>query len=499
MYNRPLQAVFQKCLEDAYSQSSLDRIARIYIKQGQIDKPLVDQLLSSDLTSARTSPFCLIEKWREMLALLLLMTSAEELSLFRERLAERIARLRAITVWKEFQLLNAYQAVTGLLMDDPVNEPAVNQLESGACLMEGGGHWAWGDIPQPLFQAELGILWCLYGLISGSTRYLKAAERLADWQKHTLDRDFVPFAGLFSQEETFDKTTLLTHNYILFHAVGNLAGRADLSYIADRQLELLSSALADGGYISCFYVILQNWFAALPQVPSAQAAPLAAAFEDSDLALAGCRTTQASAVASMFGGGSSMGCFHYNDIQVVGFGPQHLPLGECRGFGLEGGARLLSTHVKAIRSREGEFLVEGVARMAARPKESKTLSSFRHGDPSGAWIDAKLHFQNNSLDIQTQFHSIYDTPIAFVFFVNAQSCLINDRPVKRRSFAHYQGKAESVQLKGGESSLYIHPQSSQGEMHVIPLGGGANFWGADFLVAFMLEAKTARWQIQAVL
>jgi len=85
--------------------------------------------------------------------------------------------------------------------------------------------------------------------------------------------------------------------------------------------------------------------------------------------------------------------------------------------------------------------------------------------------------------------------VAFTFFVKADNCLVGGvQSVKPRSFSRYQGRVASIQMQGKLSSLSLEAHHKHGEMQVIPLGGGDNFWGADFLVAYILNPAESRYQ-----
>ncbi|MBA3815210.1 MAG: hypothetical protein H0X29_01560, partial [Parachlamydiaceae bacterium] len=198
-----------------------------------------------------------------------------------------------------------------------------------------------------------------------------------------------------------------------------------------------------------------------------------------------------SVISTLTGGGSGMGCMHREDVQIVNFGPQHLPLGDCYGFGIESQQSHLSQAQISISESSKMYTIEGVARVTPRPKNSSQQASFRNGDHSGFWIEAKQSFQNEQLTIETIFRGLYDiSTLAFAFFVKAQSCVIESlKVVNPRSFERYQGEVKNIILRGEKATLIIEAGQKKGELQVIPLGGGNNFWGADFLVAYIMNSQ----------
>ncbi len=496
-----LRTIYQQCPVDIQSATPFGKFVDAYLKDDVFDGELIEQVFACEANILQQdSPWDLVDQWRELLTVMLIVRDRELHSVFKPLIIKRVQYLNHIALWAEFQLLSAYQALMGVLLEQPVKELTLCQFPSGACPLEGGGHWAWGDIPHPLFHAELGTLWCLYGALTGNKRFLKAAEMLAQWQQNVLDHDFLPFAGLFSQEGDASELSLVSNNFVLFDAVARTSARADMACCAEKQLSRLTALMGQSaGVLNGHMLTLGTWFGRHFAAVAAADFHLPEAFDDSYLAMAGCRGADSSAVATLYGGGSGMGCMHHGDIQVVNFGPQHLPLGNCLGFGLEGGGRLLAGRVKSVAAAEGVFTIEGVARMAARPKAMQSLAGFRQGDPGGIWIDTRLEFQKGHLCIETAFNGIFEpTDFAFVFFVKAASCLVGGTQViAPRSFQRYQGAVCPVQLKGCQAVLMLEAGHTSGQMQVIPLGGGQNFWGADFLIAYQCSGaeECYRWQL----
>lgn len=494
------QTLFHQSLNDVYQVAPLEKLAQAFLNNAPIQSSLFEQVFAYEPLSMEASPWEIVEKWRELLTALLIVCETNMVHAYLTPIMQRVRQLQSLPLWSGFQLLTAYQAVVNFLIDQPSEEPAICQLPSGACVLESGGHWSWGDIPHPAFHAELGAIWALYATLGDRQRFQQAAENLAEWQQNTLDHQLSPFVGLFSQEGDTSEPSLLAANFVLFEAVSRISRRPDMGFIAERQIHhLMSSFSPIKVKISVHAVVLASYINShtSPIVIDSYRQP--SSFEDGRLALVGCRLPDYSAVATLFGGGSGLGSFHHADIKVVNFGPHHLPLGDCRGFGVEGADRLLGMHLKAVASSDDAFSVEGVARMVSRPKTTSSPVAYRHGDPAGMWIDAKLDFGKSCYGIEATFNGIFDEALpSFVFFVKAKGCVVTSgEEIKPRSFKHYQGAVGSVRLLGEKTALKIEADFQGSEMHVIPLGGGKNFWGADFLIAYQCEQACGchRWQI----
>jgi hypothetical protein len=497
-----LTTLYLKRFANLASASPLEQVVGAYLSNTSIDGRLIEKAVACENVLEQETLWSFVEKWRKTLALLLILKERDLLQPCRHLLLERVNVLKRYAVWEEFQLLSVYQAVAALLLGKPCKEVGISQLSGGACPLEAGsGHWPWSEVPHTVFHAELGILLCLYAVLSGKADYRHTAERLAEWHLNTLDHEYSPFSGLFSQEGVVCKELLLVYNFLLYDALAKETGRADFALVAEKQREQIQGQCGNERLrIPSFHAILEYQLVKeTAAVASNLEFSLPKAFSDHSLALAGCRLAKSSSVATLFGGGSGMGCFHCQDVQVVNYGPQHMPLGDCRGFGIEGGGRLLGSHVKSVSTRDGHYAVEGVARLSSQrdfDKSSLAVLSSQHG---GFWIDVKQRFEQGRLSIEAFFNGFADlSSLFFVFFVKAPMCLVGGKKiVKPRSFERYQGEVRTLQFQSKHASIVIDGSKELPEMSVIPLGGGENFWGADFLVAYPCSKEQRRysWQL----
>lgn len=467
---------------------SYDKIFRSFFEGCCVDDRLIDKLLQFDDVQKGLTSWASIVHWQEMLSLLLILHERNELGKYASQLIERVRCLNASYIWHELQLVAMYQALCAHLLDQPVKDPIICQNASGAAPLEWGRRWSWGSIPHSRFHAEIGFLWCLYGQLREDDRYFKAAESLAEWQLNILDHHYLPFYGLFSHEEDASDLRSLINHFLLFSAVGVFADRSDMAALAEKQYARIAAFASMGKLeFSSLHLAYDKWLSKFSQC-SRTLPTLPNVFKDEELALAGCRSMSGSAVSTLSGGGTSMGCLYREDVNIVSFGPQHLPLGDCRGFGIETQQNYLPLSQVEISAPNQTYSIQGLVRLSPRPKTSVSPATFRNGDHSGIWMDVKQNFLNNQLMIETTFRGLFDmSMLAFVFFIKARSCAIeNSKVVNLRSFERYQGKVRDIALHGEQATLMIEASQKQGEMQVIPLGGGNNFWGADFLVAYLL-------------
>jgi len=553
MSRAPLfRTFFDDRLPDHPTAAPIERIVHAYLEDSPIDGRLIEKAIGLFRFTDAPTPWDVINEWRQTVALLLIIRSKDLLQPCRHLLLERVRLLRRHVLWREFQLLTAYQQLTDLLLGNSFQPKEFFQLSSGACPLEAGNHWSWGQIPHPIFHAELGILLILFAKLSGDLKpdllpmngsdsnsfpleartpgsenkgvilenmtplfsepgvrasrgkefesdpfigsksglnYLKIAERLADWQLNTVDRAFVPFVGLFSHEGTVAENSLILHNFLLFDSVSKAANRTDLAYAADKLHEHFCQLQRQReNKIPYYFLILESWLTDNYPPINSTTLHLPSKINDSNFSLVGNRQEDISSVATLFGGGTGMGCLHYQDVHIVNYGPQHLPLGDCRGFGLDGGTFSLKSSSQIIETTDMFFKVAGISKLASRPKERQSAALFRQGEHSGFWIDAKQQFQERRLCLELTFNGFLRlSSVAFVFFIKASSCLMGGKTlVKPRSFERYRGKAAPLEFHGKNGVILLEAlHEGYQEVQVIPLGGGENFWGADFLTAYV--------------
>ncbi len=488
-----LVQLYRKFIENSDTITLFERMIGDFIEDVSVDSSSFAAVLQIPYPTHYKSVWGLVGEWQRTLILSLLLRELRLLDTYSPLLMERIISLSAIVVWDEFQLVTAYKAIVSLLLGQPVKKIKVIQSPSGSAPLEGGGHWSWACIPHPSFHAELGSLWDLYSVLSSDSSYLAAAEKLAQWQQHTLDVNHAPFIGLFSNEGDISEEGLLLRNYTLFSLVGRSSNRSDMAFLAEKQLEKLQDAtFEDEGFFFPLATILEKIYALYGDIRTTFQLP--STFHDPDTTLLGYRSKKVSVVASLSGGGSGMGCFHFDDIQVVNFGPQHLPLGECLGFGLEG----IPSDIQTSDSHdESSFSLRGIARLKSRidsNAQHQSLANFREGEHAGIWLDTKIQFEKEKLAIDISLHHLFNPEIAFVFFVKSRFCTVDGKQkIYPRSFTHYQGDVARIDLHGNEEILTIEAKNPH-EVHLVPLGGGKNFWGADFLIAYICSDKQKNYQ-----
>lgn len=478
--------------------SPFDKLVRTCLLKKQDLNPLIEMAERFNGDCDEKRPWEYLEKQRELLGISLLAESCNFSTDTQELLSGVIKKFSlAYPYWREFQLGFAYDALNRHLAGiRPIPFHPV-QTESGAAYFETGNRWSWAEIPHAIFHSELGLLWLLFGKLTQKKEWITAALKLARWHLNTLDYHFVPFQGLFAKEEGFSLLNLLTMNYLLFHFLALENNDPKFEYVSQTQMALLKEALKRNNKIPSYAVVLEFWLSKVLSRVSSEKTELSPIIFDQDLSLVGYRSPKQNVIFTMMGGKTGLGCIRSNDIEIASYGPQHLPLGDCMGFGIESGP--LSKRKKALIEVNGqEFCIKDTAKLASQ-NIFFSSAQFGNGAHPKAWIEAKQQFKQNEISIDARFLSLEKLPpLAFTFFVKAKKCVVEDvKTLIPRSLNRYQDVTRKLLFEGTDSSIEIS-YSSKGEMQVIPLAGGDNYWGADFLVAYLLnpEFSSYSWKIK---
>lgn len=492
-------------LKTLFCQCSFNRNAPLravvesFIDEHCLEERLIPLVLPiEDLASDSLSFIAVLEKWRALLTLILVLNDKNCIDTYKVEIIKYARQLQLISPWREHQLLSMYKSVVAFYLEKHFEDYDLSQLPNGACPLQSYSLSGIVGITHPLYHAELGVLCCLYADLTGQAGYKESALKITEWQFNTLDHDFLSFAGLFANEGESSERLLLINNYLLFNAVARIDDCAKMAFLAEKQLKRLAE-LADQESLDIpgYSILLESYFSGIELPAASTDYYLPASFQDSHFGFAGSRSAESSAVATLYGGKSGMGCYHFKDVKVINYGPQYTPLGDCAGFGIEGGGQLLSEFVTELSATTGEFILQGMSRMSSLSLEGVTVGESH--SPHAGWLATCQELKDQKLSIKTQFQNLFEQKeLLFSFFVKCKQCVVDgNRIVSRRSLNRYSGKSAQVEFQGVNFSLILQTGQNHEEMHVIPLGGGDNFWGADFLVAYKLkdDARHYTWEI----
>lgn len=484
---RPLIRLYEKHLLSLGVVTPLEKGVCSFLKKNPLPPSVLDHLTQKNSSQEIKAPYDSLERWRELLANCLMVTFQALPSFFSTDVIGQVKHHRKHQVWKEFQLLNAFQTLSCHLLNEPCGIPSPMLYENGMAPLFSSSIWPWAATPQQTFNAELGVLWSILGSICQNDKLSSAACRLSQWHLNTLNHYFHPFSGLLIPEDDFSLPQLLTVNYLLFHATACFEQNAQMEYVAQRQLEHLENALVNSETrIHPLYILLEEKIARLAEIPSVVKMELPSAIEDKQISLVGIRSPQHSVVCVAAGGNTGLGSFYFHDTQIVSWGPHHYPLDDCSGFGV---LTSISSENKIQVLENLNFRQHAKVRLTDKPFLNDSQVIFRMGKMSEIWIDVEQIFHNQKLDINTSWSSLEALKdVSFTFFVKAKFCIVNGVTLLPKTLDRYTGKVGPVILEGDLGNLEIICDKNSGSLQVIPLAGQDNFWGADFLLAYSLES-----------
>lgn len=404
-----------------------------------------------------------------------------------------------------FRLLVAFNH---LLAKMPVPEVGVHLLESGAALIDFQEYHPWQALPYHPFHLEFGIFLSALGLFSKRLDIQNDVKRLAAWQLNTFDLRGYPIPSLFVREKEANYFELLLLNYLLFRAAACLTvdGKwASFAQVLGSHVKKVFDLQRPA--INPLWVLMERLFDQSEDSKNRRffiGEPIDFALPrqiyDTSTALVGFRTEQNCVVCTLHGGHTGLGYLRQKDVEIVNYGPQYYPLDDCRGFGIEGNH--LSDH--GIRQpimewiREGHFVLKGCVRLVDQPAAKPAqMDQFR-----GIWLEIVQEYKHSFLRIKTSFLGLegWDST-GFSFFVKADRCRIGHHTtLLPGKLDRYDGDIMPIRLEGSQAALELVAHSRKGSMQIIPLCGGDNFWGANFLVAYLLDSKHRNygWTVEKV-
>lgn len=185
------------------------------------------------------------------------------------------------------------------------------------------------------------------------------------------------------------------------------------------------------------------------------------------------RQDEASIAGAIKGERSGLGAFHLNEVSLINFGPHQGNLDDFSHFGISSPLENSRLGETVEKQDEKGFLLEGWVR-----------THFQEN----TWLHLKTVAEQRELKIQFSFDEIVSGHV--IFFFKAKEALIEDRgaTLHAKGLEKHRGRALPVSFFAGGETMRIEPWQA-GEMQLIPLSGGDEFWGADFYLSYDLSPK----------
>lgn len=477
----------------------------LYLTRIEESSPYFDQIVRQFLESSRIPPQDLIEEclwqgpllsedkaieaWKLLLAVNILCDLAQ---LHPSKLAAKVRFFERHPWNQSSQYFRSLVALNHAFAKMPIPEVGPHLLESGAALIDLHEYCPWLSLPYTPHHFEFGVFLCLLSLLTKREDLQETVLRIAHWQLNTLDVEAKPVAGLFVREKEGRTLQSYCLSYLLFRSAAILTEETPFAAIAEISMKGIQEHVERTmEKIDPLWVLIEKWLDQ-HKILSHASLELSEHIYDPSTALVGYRSPAQHIACTLHGEHTGLGMLRQGDIEIINYGPQYLPLGECQGFGIEGNA--LSDHGmrrSMIEWRRGSFVLKGCVRLVDQP----SVSHFEVGKFRGIWLEVAQEFKKPHFYLKTTFLGLDGwEAVAFSFFVKAARCKIQSHILLPRTLERYEGETQTLLLEGQDNQLELRPLSFKGTMQVIPLAGRDNFWGADFLIAYLMTSDQRHYQ-----
>ncbi|MFT4552118.1 MAG: hypothetical protein ACI9S8_000740 [Chlamydiales bacterium] len=503
MSGEKIQKYYLALLSEKQSLSSFEKLVAEFLSCKTIDPSLIDEALSQDEIHKNNELENDLDIQRKILALNCMLELSEENEELRKPVLAAYNRSKYSTFDRDFQLIDGLIALNGQMLSVAKKRVSPKLHSTGACPMEWRGYFPWATLPQPKLQAEMGAVWAILGRVANDANLLSSASKAAEWQvNHTIDHRACPTHGLFWKENQASLLDILSANILLFHSVATFCGNSEIEDLVQKQQSFLPEKVENEDLSFLAYVsILSFWIDSLVTTPMPQQFSMQTSFCDPHVALIGARSEDSHVACTLLGSNTGLGTFCKDELSVINYGPQLLPLGDCKNFGIERTFRPEneSNPEAFFEAREDGFILKGSCKVAMQTGNTSTAHLAVPGH-SGIWMDVSQVYSSGELTLEVSPYGLeVNENLAFAFYVKGKSCDINGLKVSPRSLDRYEGTVETIHIRGEHSSIKIEAPSPAHSLQVIPLAGDNHFWSADFLLAYSIpvEPKVYSWKLSS--
>lgn len=374
-----------------------------------------------------------------------------------DELSAQIKQARTQGLWRTASLQEAYLALANYLLKGEFEPLDIRQLEKGAILQETGSHALEKQIPEPLENGHIALVYLYLGWSQGDEELLQAGLKIAAFCLSLCDHEGKLFQGMWIKEKEYKPTELSAVFTLLFSII---------SYCKAAPHPLHEDYQASP-FISLFAAQFQKLIDKEVSLPDAKLELLSPNL-DRSLGFLRYHHGEMSFAATASGFNTGLGSLHKKGIHIVSFGPHDAPLADSDHYGI-------------FRPSNGS--AEGFKDLTL---ESSKLKGWTQ-TLSRQWLFFEMKGEEENFELTIR-HS-HEKRIYFAFFISADGAHVGEEcHLAPKALERYRGKNGTVLFtrEGEEVTLVPH---FEGEMEVIPLAGKAHFWSAEFLIAFPLGEK----------
>lgn len=395
---------------------------------------------------------------KDLLALILIIHPYEET--YRDLFLNAYRNLLETTFSFHFQPTEAVRTLIHHFLHLEIETVPPVLYPSGGAVPDAKGFCTSYRIPCPRINAEMAALWAMIGFIKDDATYIDASIQLCRWHDKLLSREHLPVLEVW-ESEAFSSDKILSSYALMYQSMRQLFRKEE--WIKTEKKILSTHEFKD---ISSFCFIISYWI----QLQK-KGLFVSASFEEKKSKMdlfTGVISYQGESLEgliTMSGAHTSLGVLKKGDLKIVSMGPQSFPLSETGGFGINNPCRRGPFSILMQSEEKGCHLKGWIC-----------LSS------GSAWLKCSVTMEKEKCLLEMQVDPS-GTKTAFVFYVKARSCMIDDRIFRPASLERYIGMAKPLFFQSESCQIRILSSFFQ-SMYLIPLSGKDSFWGADFLVAY---------------
>ena len=393
-----------------------------------------------------------------------------------------------------------------LLEQEPLNI-LVNVLESGAVAIDKKEFAPWMSLPFQGDHQKFAILLAFLAYLHPQNdEYKSSIKKIAIWQLNLLDFDFSPIGSIFTPEKESNTPNLRFLNYVFFKAAAIVTKDSLFASCATKLFQVIRRT---GGVSEVelhplwhmFDQIFSHSFSSvhnethplndsrsLLKNDSAELS-LSKQIKDSSSAMLALRSEKRTIYFTLHGQKSTLGFWREGSLKLLSYGPQQLPLDCIDFFGIEGNhfsdSGLRQTYMQVY---EDSFSIKGCVKSCSQEPFKST------------WFDISQSYESDFVMIEaTPITLDNELNFAFSFFFQASECLVDGKKITMNDLDSLEGVSKSITLKNNSDSLTIETANEDIKVRVVPLGASGHYWGANFLIAYILPAPktTYKWTVKS--
>jgi hypothetical protein len=467
-----MTATFQQLSIDSCSDflSFSSEILAFYEKGAKVPFSLLEKLHSHLQTTSFTSKNTFHIFLKNFLALALLQSSSQH-SL---NCDELFFHMKQQAIFYEPGIYKAYF---------PLIQQLLFKQETASCDLLSFDKFRFASLP--LHYAEIGILSFLQGTLTHQSSDIQKGIDIAFSQLAYLDASGDFFKGAMRQEAQGCDQELYAVYSLLFSLASFFLPEEKLLADAYKELsQALEKMRITSNSQTFLFSLLQSFF---QKQLSLQADLAEKKFDiplqktDRCLSFVNYFSLATQVLCSAQGDGLGFAFMKKHNVEFLSIGPQQGNLGEMNSYGISSNFHdKIDAHLIQVESSPKGFYFNAWLK----------CTDLRDDKPSKNWLHVCAVCENDGLDITVKSLNLFqEEELHLLFFVKADKVVVDQTfHLSPHTLDRYEGKVAPLKFYKHENPVVLESSLSS-TMKVIPLSGEGHFWGAEFLVAYLLPQE----------